>query len=228
MRLVVWFSFIIMAAACMSVPAQAQSSDADLEIYAVNVVKTAPLEKQFTGFGIYLGNGVVITAAHVVGHWPAITHPRVLVAGLDLPAEVIKQGSFETVDLALLSVDKERLPISLRLRRNPLCKQPPGIGANIVIVYPKRTVRSRIISPLMIPPEYQARFGNSLINEAEGSGSGVFLADRRCLLGIISSKVTKFKYRKMNGRLLIANDGFAGHFVPASTIAKFLPPEFRF
>ena len=163
-----------------------------------------------------------------MGHWPALTNPSVLVAGLDLPAKVIKEGSFETVDLALLSVDKERLPISLRLRRNPLCKQRPAIGTDVVIVYPERTVRSRIISPLMIPPEYQARDGNSLINEAEGSGSGVFLADKRCLLGIISSKITKFKYRRLNKRLLIADDGFAGHFVPASTIAEFLPPELRF
>ena len=155
-------------------------------------------------------------------------NPRVLVAGLDLPAKVLKEGSFETTDLALLSVDKERLPVSLRLRRNPLCKEPPQAGTNVVIVYPTRTVRSRIISPFTIPPQYQAKFGGALINEAEGSGSGVFQADKRCLLGIISSKITKFKYRKVNKRLLVANDGFAGHFVPAPAIAEFIPPEFRF
>lgn len=214
------------SSACMS--AHAQSSDADLKIYAVNVVKTPPFEKQLTGYGIYVGHGAIITAAHVMGHWPAFTDPRVLVAGLDLPAKVIKEGSADQTDLALLSVDKERLPLSLLLRRNPLCKQPPVIGTNVVIVYPTRTVRSRIISPLMVPPEYQARFGSSLINEAEGSGSGVFHADKRCLLGIISSRITKFKYRQANKRLLIANDGFAGHFAPASTIAEFIPPEFRF
>jgi hypothetical protein len=223
-----WFGFIIIAAACISVPVQAQSWDDDLEVYAVNVVKTPPLEKQFTGYGIYLGHGMVITAAHVVGHWPGITNPRVLIAGLDLPAKVIKEGSFEQTDLALLSVDMESLPISLRLRRNPLCKEPPGVGTNVVIVYPERTVRSRIISPFMIPPQYQAKFGTALINEAEGSGSGVFYPERRCLLGIISSKITKFKYRKMNGRIVIENNGFAGHFVPASAIADFIPPEFRF
>ena len=228
MRSAAWFGFIILAAACVSAPVQAQNSADDLKVYAVNVVKTAPLEKQFTGYGIYLGHGLVITAAHVVGHWPGITNPRVLVAGLDLPAKVIKEGSFETTDLALLSVDKERLPVSLRLRRNPLCNQPPQVGTNVVIVYPDRTVRSKIISPFMIPPQYQAKFGAALINEAEGSGSGVFQADRRCLLGIISSKITKFKYRKVNKRLLAAKDGFAGHFVPASTIAKFIPPEFQF
>ena len=228
MRVAAWFSFIITVAVCISVSAQAQNYDSDLEIYAVNVVKTAPLEKQFTGYGIYLGHGTVITAAHVVGHWPAITNPRVLVAGLDLPAKVLKEGSFEQTDLALLSVDKELLPVSLRLRINPLCKSLPLIGTNVVIVYPTRTVRSRIISPLMIAPEYQARFGSSLINEAEGSGSGVFDANKRCLLGIISSMITKFKYRKMNGRIMVANDGYAGHFVPAPTIAEFIPPEFRF
>ena len=53
---------------------------------------------------------MVLTAAHVVGHWPAFTDPRVLVAGQDLPAKVIKEGSFHTVDLALLSVNEDRLP----------------------------------------------------------------------------------------------------------------------
>ena len=198
MRLAIWFRFIVLGSACVSVPAQGQNSDDDLKAYAVNVVKTAPLEKQFTGFGIYLGQGIVITAVHVIGQWPGTTNPRMQVAGLDLPAKVLKEGSFETIDLALLSVDIERLPVSLRLRRNPLCKTPPVNGTNVVIVYPDRTVRSRIMSPFMIPPQYQEKFGGALINEAEGSGSGVFQAERRCLLGIISSKISKFKYRKVN------------------------------
>ena len=228
MRLAALFSFILVAFAHTAVPSHAQNWDDDLEVYAVNVVKTAPLEKQFTGYGIYLSDGMVITAAHVVGHWAELTNPRVLVAGLDLPAKVIKQGSFETTDLALLSVDKERLPTSLRLRRNPLCKEVPTAGMNVVIVYPNRTVRSRIISPLLIPPQYRARFGTALITEAQGSGSGVFQADKKCLLGIISGKVTKFKYRKLNGRIVTEKNGFAGFFVSASTIANFLPAEFKF
>jgi hypothetical protein len=228
MRLTTWLCLIFISLVRTSVPAHAQSWDNDLRVYAVNVVKTAPLEKQFTGFGIYLGDGIVITAAHVVGHWPELTNPRVLVAGLDLPAKILKQGSFETTDLALLAIDKERLPISLRLRRNPLCKQPPGVGTKVAIVYPKRTVHSRIISPISIPPQYRLRFGSSVINEPEGSGAGVFHADRNCLLGIISGKVTKFKYRKVYGHISAEKNGFAGFFVPASTIVEFIPPEFRF
>jgi hypothetical protein len=234
MRLAARFGFIIIAAACISVPVQAQSPDDDLKVYAVNVVKTPPFEKQFTGFGIYLGHGTVITAAHVVGHWPALTNPRVLVAGLDLPAKVIKEGSFETVDLALLSVDEARLPISLRLRRNPLCKEPPKAGQNVIVVLSYGTVRSRIIFPQLLPPKYRTNF-NTYISDvwiAGGSGAGVFHAERKCLLGILSSKIWNYNYRMENGRMVrdLARNtmDIARHFVPASEIAEFIPPEYRF
>ena len=234
MRFAARFGFIIIAAACISVPVQAQSPDDDLKVYAVNVVKTPPFEKQFTGYGIYLGHGTVITAAHVVGHWPAITNPRVLVAGLDLPAKVIKEGSFEQTDLALLSVDKERLPVSLRLRRNPLCKEPPKAGENVIVVLSYGTVRSRIMFPQLLPPKYRTSF-NTFIHDvwiAGGSGSGVFHAERKCLLGILSSKIWNYNYRMENGRIVRdlarnTND-IARHFVPASEITEFIPPEYRF
>ena len=145
---------LVVAAVCFSEPVRAQDSDNNLKVYAVNVVKTRPLEKQFTGYGIYLGDGKVITAAHVVGHWPALTHPRVLIAGQDLPAKVLKIGSLETTDLALLSIDQARLPASLQLRRNPLCKTFPPVRAKVIVVYPERTIVTRSFlrssSPLSI------------------------------------------------------------------------------
>ena len=64
---------IAVGASAAAVPAQTPSQS--LEIYAVNVVKNAPFEKQYVGFGIYLGGGYVLTAAHVVGHWALITIP---------------------------------------------------------------------------------------------------------------------------------------------------------
>jgi hypothetical protein len=212
----------------MFVPARAQSpEDDELRVYAVNVAKKAPLEKEFIGYGIYLGSGKVITAAHVVGNWPLITQPRVLVAGLDLPATIIKQGSLEDTDLAFLSVDETQLPISLRLRRNPLCRQPPPVGTGVIVVYPEKTVRSRVISPLAIAPQYRAKY-DSLIAEAEGSGSGVFFASQRCLLGIISVKVRKYNYRRQNGRVVASDAGYAGYYVSAAAIAAFVSPEFPY
>ena len=214
-------------AANISAPVDATGPDDSLRVYAVNVAHTAPFEKPFVGYGIYLGHGAIITAAHVVGHWPFFTNTRVLIAGQDLPAKVVKEGTVALVDLALLSVEETRLPVSLRLRRNPLCEGNIRIGTNVAVVVPQETTRSRTISPLLIAAKYRARF-NTLINEAENFGSGVFDVQRRCLLGIISRTIEKFGYREAKGRMVIQAMGYAGYFVAAPRIAKFIPPDFHF
>ena len=239
MRLTVWFGFIAIAAATVPLHAQSSdgslSSDDSLRIYAVNVVHSRPLEEPFIGYGIYLGQGSVITAAHIVGRWPSfISNPRVLIAGQELPAKIIKEGSADTIDIALLSVDEARLPVSLRLRRNPLCKEPPRAGEDVIVVLSYGTVRSRIIFPQLLPPRYRTNF-NTFISDvpiAGGSGSGVFRAERKCLLGILTSKIWEYNFRMENGRIVrdLAKNtiDIARHFVPAATIAEFIPPEFRF
>jgi hypothetical protein len=224
MRQTVCFALATVIASFLSASALAQSTDDDLRIYAVNVVKTPPFEKQFTGYGIYLGQRFVITAAHVVGHWPFFTRPRVLIAGQDLPAMVVKEGSFETTDLALLSVEESRLPVSLRLRRNSLCNGSPTIGAEVIDVKPEGTTRARIISPLSITPQLRKRF-DTLIDSPKESGSGLFDAERKCLLGIISARVQKYHYQLENVRIRGYADGFAGYFVSAATIEKFIPAD---
>jgi hypothetical protein len=219
---------LIISALTMLLPGTVHADEDDwLRIYAVNVVKTPPFEKQFTGYGIYLGQGIFITAAHVVGNWPLITRPRVLVAGQDLPVHIIKKGSFEGIDLAFLSVEQDRLPVSLRLRRNPLCTEPLRIGEAVIDVIPEETKRLRIISPLLIPGEFRKKF-KTLINTPQNSGSGIFDAARKCLLGIVSGKVSKRRYVMYNGKVRAIADGDAGYFVPAATIGYFIPPEFEF
>ena len=239
MRLAAWLGFITVAAA--SAPLYAQnpdgfsSPDDSLRIYAVNVVHSRPFKEPFVGYGIYLGQGKVLTAAHVLGRWPSfISNPRVLFAGQELPAKVIKKGSFDTIDIALLSVDEAPLPVSLRLRRNPLCKIPPRAGQNVIVVLSYGTARSQIIYPQSLPPPYRANF-NTFISDvviAGGSGSGVFDAERKCLLGILTSKIWRYNYRLESGRFvrdLSRNTiDIARHFVPASEIAEFIPLEFRF
>jgi hypothetical protein len=224
MRLFAYFASAVVICSLLSASVRAQSSDDDLRIYAVNVVKTPPFEKQITGYGIYLGQGYVMTAAHVVGRWPFLTHPRVLIAGQDLPAKVIKQGSFETTDLALLSVNEAALPVSIRLRRNPLCSAVPSIGTVVINVVPEGTTRARIISPLSIPAQFRMRF-DTLIDSEKGSGSGLFDAERKCLVGIMSAKVEKYHYQLENVRVRGYMDGYAGYFVSAAKIAKFIPSD---
>jgi hypothetical protein len=126
-------------AASITVPSYAQDPDDALSVYAVSVVRT-PRQSNgpLIGSGIYLGKGVIMTAAHVVG-----PNPRVIIAGQELSADVIKQGSFETIDLALLSVDQTYLPVSLLLRRNPLCDESPKAGDIVTVVVPGEMARSR-------------------------------------------------------------------------------------
>jgi hypothetical protein len=221
-----WLGFVLVLAGAVAMPALAHVPDAALEVYGVNVVKTPPFKKQFTGYGIYMGQGMVLTAAHVVGHWPFFTNPRVLVAGQDLPAKVVKQR-FAKVDLALLSIDESRLPISLRLRRNQLCKTSPPMGAEVVDVLPQATSRAHIISPTSISPALQSGF-DSLIDAPKLSGSGIFDPERQCLLGIVSEKVEKYGYQTKNGPTVWAPNGFAGYFVSVAKITRFLPPGLHF
>ena len=74
---------------------------------------------------MYLGNGLVLTAAHVVSSAARI-RPSVRIAGMDLPAKAIKEGNIERVDLTLLSIDEKKLPIYLQMRRMPSVKSLRG------------------------------------------------------------------------------------------------------
>ena len=207
-----------------SLSGHAQGVDDDLRLYAVGVINVPPFKMPFSGFGIYLGGSTIITAAHVVGHWPLFTNPTIIVQDREIQAKVIKKGAFPQLDLAQLSIEQSSLPASVGLRRGALCKEPAQTGTDVVVVYPDKTVRSRVISPRAIAPQYQSQFG-TLISEPQGSGSGVFDANKRCLLGIISAAITRsgpmgapmapFSFQRDWGASV-------GYFVPAITIATFL------
>src|ERR1700747_2817337 len=79
---------------------RAQSGPADLKAFAVHVNRTP--QQPWPGYGVYLGNGLILTAAHVAGN-VAQTKPHVVIAGQDLPAALVKQGNLDRVDLTLLS-----------------------------------------------------------------------------------------------------------------------------
>src|SRR5262249_8761280 len=113
---------VLVAAALMpGGDAHAQlSPDDSLRLYAVDIWQDPP-QSWGPGRGVYLGKGLVLTAAHVVGS-AAHTKPRVHIAGMELPATAIREGNVERVDLTLLSVDEQKLPVYLRMRRMSLCE----------------------------------------------------------------------------------------------------------
>ena len=206
--------FFLIAAAfaerCFALPAD--TTDDSLRIYAVHVSGGL--------YGVYLGQGLVITAAHVVGS----ANPPVRIAGLNLSAKVVKSSPFEQLDLALLSVDEEKLPISLRLRRMPLCQRPLFAGEPVIVAIPERTARSQVVSPLSLPSNIRNRFSTAIKDVATtgNSGSGVFDANLKCLLGIMSRKIFA---RPAGGG---ADKDLAKYFVPAPIIRAFIPSEYGF
>jgi S1-C subfamily serine protease len=206
------------------VPAWAEDADNALLLSAVSINQTP--EKGRSGTGIYLGKGLVLTASHVVGE-ALINRPHVTIAGQDLPARVVKQDTFERSDLALLAIDEGSLPEALQLRRISLCQTPAWPGEDVITVIPEEAVHSRVMSPVWLP--LSARRFSTVISDVArtgNSGSGVFDAQKRCLLGIMSRKISQTRTRKDTG----SRETFdiAKYFVPASRIAEFMPTDLRF
>jgi hypothetical protein len=209
-----------------ALPGHAENPEDDsLRIYAVNIHQT-PMQTWGPGYGIYLGKGLFITAAHVAGRtwW---TRPKVAIAGQEYPTRVVKEGSLEETDLTLLAVDEDLLPIWLQLRRNQLCKVFPIPGEHVVTVVPEGIARSRVLAPERLP--LSVRKFNSVIADVAttgNSGSGVFDAQSKCLLGVMSRKVSQ-SWTKRGTNQAVTRD-IAKYFVPSTTIREFIPPEASF
>jgi hypothetical protein len=218
-------AFCLAVAALMPLgPALGDDTDDSLRLYAVNIVQDPP--QAWPGYGIYLGRGLVITAAHVVGS-ASQTKPSVRIAGQDLPAHAIREGSFEQVDLTLLSIDEQKLPIYLQMRRMPVCANQPWPGEPVVVAIPESTARSTVISPYSLPADLGMRFPTVIKDVATtgNSGSGVFDRGQKCLLGIMSAKLFT---RPKNADASNEQKDIAKYFVPASAIRSFIPTEYRF
>jgi hypothetical protein len=166
---------------------------------------------QPSGSGVYLRSGLIITAAHLTA---ADAKMSVHVAGMALPATVVKQGAFGDIDLTLLSVDAERLPA--QLAQMQLCEAPPWPGDPVIVVDAYNATRSHIVSSQILPDAMRRKF-TTLIGDVAGtgnSGSGVFDPDHKCLLGIMSLKI----FTHTAG----GDKDIAKYFVPAARIRKFI------
>ena len=219
-----WLRSLLAAASLLAFwiqPSYADQQDETFLIYAVKIAMPT-----WQGNGIYLGKGLFLTAAHVIGRvW--LTRPKIVIGAQTVATRVVKEGSSGGVDLALLAVDESLLPMRLRLRRNPLCTASPRPGQEVITVVPGAVVHSHIVSPERLPPNF--RKFTSVIGDVAAtgnSGSGVFDPRQRCLLGIVSQKFSETLTRADTGKSEIHD--IAKYFVPASTIAAFMPAEFRF
>jgi hypothetical protein len=215
-----------LAVALTSTAAQAQSDQSGLTALAVHINRTP--QQSWPGYGVYLGNGLILTAAHVAGD-VAQTKPHIVIAGQDLPAALVKQGSLDSIDLTLLSIDGTKLPVGLQMRRTPLCDHPPIAGQGVVVVIPEGTAPSKILPRQAIPADLRARFDTAIADVAStgNSGSGVFDAGRLCLMGIMSRKLSMMSRSLIAGAPARTID-IAKYFVPAAQIKAFIPDNVSF
>ena len=215
-RIVCGLYFVLIA----PVASAAQPQEADsVQPFAVHIERTPA--QPWPGYGIYLGDGYVITAAHVAG--PAEqTRPRVVVDGRSLTTRVVKQGTFETNDLTLLRVDRADLPGRLQFRRLPLCPAPPKPDQPVLVAIPEGVAPSHILAPSRLPADMRARFPTVIADvlTTGNSGSGVFDAVKGCLLGVMSRKIETVS--RTPGAGFGTHMPIAKYFVPVSVISPFL------
>jgi hypothetical protein len=218
----------VIAAIVLSGSAHAEEGDDSLQDYGVQIVRT-PKQPGTGGSGIYLGNGVVLTAAHVagLGFW---RKPRVEVEGRDLPTKVLKDGHFHNVDLTLLSVDMEDVPPSLAARHMTVCGHAPWTGEEVIVANRDESGRSYVMSPDLLPPGLPPKAHTVIYfhPETSASGSGIFDANEKCLLGLISGKIWRNEQKSENGQTMSEHHDLASYFVPAPVIAGFIPSEVHF
>jgi hypothetical protein len=202
--------YLLLALAC-ALPAAAEPDGAPLiAALGVQIQKPAGDNVHFAhGSGVFLGNGLVLTAAHVVTFNAQDPNVAVFLDGWKTNAKVFATGQ-NGLDLALLKIDPSEISAQRRiLSPVQLCTTPPDANQQ-VIVAAEGQVSFSAITPLT-----SGKGSNDLatLYEQGASGGGVFDPGKGCLIGII---------------ILARSGQIAGQdirmteFVPAAKIAPFL------
>jgi hypothetical protein len=219
--LAVTLACVLIGLAEQATATEPPSGTPDPHAVAVNIERT-PVQA-WPGYGIYLGNGLVITAAHVVGH-ALLTQPKVVVEGQRLATAPVKEGSFPDQDLTVLRIT-DPVPSDLATLHTTLCSDPTHPGEAVVVATPEKVTSSAMEAPEALPPDLRGRYGTSSIKDVYttgNSGSGVFDADSRCLRGIMSAKIEQHLRLIVNGEHVVRTVGVGKIFVPAADIRAFL------
>jgi hypothetical protein len=76
----------------------------------------------------------------------SLTPSRTCASSACLPARAIREGDFNRVDLTLLSIDEQKLPIYLQMRRMPLCDNKPWPGEPVIVAIPEGSALSHYVA----------------------------------------------------------------------------------
>jgi hypothetical protein len=212
-----WIALV--AALLLPIAASAQAPHpADI---GLQVEKPAGDGKLFShGSGVLLGDGMVLTAAHVIAVNPQDPKVTVFLDNRRVDGLVAFSGQSEHVDLALIKVDPANLPPSKHdLGTEPVCARNPGPAQPVVVAWMGKTTQETTLLRADPPKDASDPTPYSTMLAAGhpkgASGGGVFDPQRACLLGILVA----------DGTFNIDIPGVPHEitiFLPASEISSFL------
>ncbi|PKU22242.1 S1 family peptidase [Telmatospirillum siberiense] len=181
-------------AALLFLPAAAEASPKP-DLVGLQVEKPAGDNKLFSqGSGVLIGEGLVLTAAHVITVNPQDPRVTVFIDNQRVPGTVAYTGTAEHLDLALIKVDPAALPASRRgLEAVTACPRDPGPAQDFTIAWMGKTTEEKTI--LRADPPKDGDPGPLSTMLAAGhpkgaSGGGVFDAKDGCLAGIMTADGT--------------------------------------
>ena len=199
--------------ALIALPAFAEPPETALTAaLGVQIEKPAGDNVHFAqGSGVFLGGGLILTAAHVVEINPQNPAVTVVMDGWRTQAGIAAR-TIGGLDLALLKIDPAELSAQRRaLNPVQLCSAPTVANQPVVVAALGTVSLSKTIATTI---KTQALTGDWTDILATGyghgaSGGGVFDAQKGCLIGIIVIEAT-------------APGIELTQFVPAAKIAPFL------
>jgi hypothetical protein len=149
-------------------------------------------ERTFSGGGVWLGDGEVLTAFHLFYEPPRILQPSdqvsVVFRGVTIPAKVVFHGDLHDNDLAMLKLERDQTPAKLATLDAPsVCGDVEPVGASLYITA-YDAVYSTTASPVgavMYKGKTWSKAVTSIVSHGV-SGSPVFDKRTGCLAGVIS------------------------------------------
>jgi S1-C subfamily serine protease len=203
---------LLCALVAAAAPALAEPPDAALVgALGVQIEKPAGDHVHFSqGSGVYLGDGLVLTAAHVVKVDPANPVSSVILDGWKTEARLVATG--DGLDLALLKIDPGDLSRQRReMKRIETCPADTAANQSVVVAALGTVTLSKTVGFPINAPALKGDWTNILATGYGhgASGGGLFDAAKGCLAGIVVIEAT-------------APGVALTEFVPAPQIAGFL------
>jgi hypothetical protein len=147
------------------------------------------------GSGVLLGDGLVLTAAHVVKYNPQDPKVTLIMAGWRVDGTLAAIGGPDSIDLALVKTSRAAIPVALRdLAPVTICSHNPGISTPVTVAALGEVSAAMTVATPAKPRGPDNAWANMLTTPYHqgASGGGVFDAREGCLAGVLIEEVSGY------------------------------------